>query len=75
MPGARLSKVPTDSPVSRLVLAVRRKRHWTQRDMAYHLGGISIATVARWEAGLHEPTPATCVLLKHWLTEGVQQAA
>ena len=42
------------SGASRMMLAIRLTRHWTQARLARRLG-VSVRTIQRWEAGDTEP--------------------
>jgi len=39
-----------------LLLHVRARHHWTQAALAQQLG-VSLSTIANWEAGRHDPHP------------------
>lgn len=64
MSGARVSRTPSESAPQhvRLIMAVRRQHHWTQRELAWEMG-VHVNTVKRWESGQRAIHPAWLKLI------------
>lgn len=58
---------------SRLLLAIRRQRGWTQRRLAGELN-VSVRTIIRWERGKPQPPSRDLALFRAMLAEE-QEAA
>lgn len=53
---------------ARLLLAIRRQRHWTQARLAVELA-VSVRTLRRWETSISQPNGRDMLVLRSMLAQ------